>query len=241
MICHAPLPCTLLYCVENKFQISPGGDILKKMKIGILFVLAALLLVSVVSADTISGTMIYPSNSGNYFDVSLADGTKAPLWCVELHKDINVGSYQFERYSSLDPSIPVGTTVPWDLINYLCNHHDATHWKEYQLAIWYFIDPTQTPAVVNAYLNGRGDHTFDSYDTGVYNALIADTIANGDGFTPGPGDCYAVVLYVTSTTQMVFYCAQVPTTAPEFPTLALPMGMLIGVVGAVYVVKGREK
>jgi hypothetical protein len=29
--------------------------------------------------------------------------------------------------------------------------------------------------------------------------------------------------------------------APEFPTLALPLAMLIGIIGVVYVIKGREK
>jgi hypothetical protein len=32
-----------------------------------------------------------------------------------------------------------------------------------------------------------------------------------------------------------------PPPVPEFPSVALPMGMIIGIVGLVYVIKGREQ
>ena len=36
------------------------------------------------------------------------------------------------------------------------------------------------------------------------------------------------------------FCYMPPTNAPEFPTLALPVGMMIGMVGLVYAVMKRE-
>jgi hypothetical protein len=52
----------------------------------------------------------------------------------------------------------------------------------------------------------------------------------------GISDSYGVLLDDVTVTEEG---NNVP--APEFPTLALPLAMLIGIIGVVYVIKGREK
>ena len=91
-------------------------------------------------------------------------------------------------------------------------------------------------------------------------AKYAELVGLADGnksFVPGCGQKYAVVLYhptgtyenpaqASHPTQAIFLVLTKPTCpdpgipAPEFPSLALPAGMLIGMVGLVYFVRGRE-
>lgn len=236
------------------------------MKIGILLALAVLALVSVVSADLpspIHGSLSWHSADDafpNYVDVlvtSPTDNTDLPAvsypgFCVDEPLSIWVNSqYDWDVYSSIDLVTYPGKTVDWNRVNYVLNHKNGAKWPAVQAAVWHFADPYTFPS---GWLTDSGQNQWYPEIGAQYNALITDAQTNGGSFKPDCSDSshnkYAIMLYATNgpagTTypyQRIFLEKDLPpcTSAPEFPTLALPVAMLIGVVGVVYVIRGREK
>jgi len=206
--------------------------VIREIKIGILLVFAALMLVSVASAGTLTGTIV--SGSGDYFGIKLADGTRFTGWCAEENLNIYYDKYVFTTYDSRS-SFPVGTQETWNKINYVMNHpvtaHGTATWHEIQAAVWYFME-TSPP----------WNSGIDPVNMNIYTDLVnAANSPAGANFIPGPGDQYAVILKVSGY-QAIFYMVTVPEIpAPEFPTVALPVAMIIGVVGVVQVIRNRKE
>lgn len=222
---------------------------MRKSKFGILLVFALLTLVSVVSAalpSLVTGEIIYPVPQ-SYYNVNIKSGGSGELtnsppvfqdsWCVDsVHHIYANKDYTFNVVSSLtNPSFP-NVIVKWKQINYVLNMR--TTWG---------LDAVTTQAVLWHY---DGGVIGSGYDPTKYNAAIAATdafILANPHWAPGCGQVYAVVLQPKELTlglqsQIIIVERPVPCTpTPEFPTLALPVGMIVGVLGLVYTVKTREK
>jgi hypothetical protein len=214
---------------------------MSKYRTGILIILAILALVSVASAADITASVNYPATI-SYWDVDVTSGNALlPTmnnylgWCGNSTTFITPGSQGFDVYSSLNPgSLPsYMATMDWNRINYILNHKGAgyvasTDWPAVQAAIWYFDGQTYPL----------------SYDVAKFTAIKDDAIANGGGYVPPVGSPFAVILWKADSIQMIFVEKTrttsdnpPPTPSPEFPSLALPVGMIVGMVGLVYVVK----
>jgi len=107
----------------------------------------------------------------------IADNTGYPGWCVDLFHNITPGTtYQAKVYSSYDGALPGDLQdSDWDMVNYLLNNKQGSR-DDIQNAIWYFIGGGAYPSDPDA------------------QAMIADALANGEGFVPGAGQITAVVV-----------------------------------------------
>lgn len=212
---------------------------------GILLLISILALVPAASAAlpaTVGGTLIYKpaSHPNDYYQADLQTGTNPELpsgihalFCANQHTTIYTGWHEWSVYTSLKP-VPVGATADWDRINYVINHPDTLHgratWHELQAAFWHY----------------QGDSppyhsSINPYNTDIYQDLIADADANGEGFVPQSGETYAVVMYISQTVQPSMTFEPVPYPTPEFPSAAIPVVLLIGMLGAVFVLKSRRQ
>jgi hypothetical protein len=225
---------------------------MKKLTLGILVFVVLLAMTSAVSATGWAVTAV-PKVPGNiepgnpsYFNIQVtqsADTNKLPLgtyvgWCSDSQTNIQSGqSYVFTAYSTLEdnppPAGPAGEN--WYNVNYVINNDYLKQWQAIQAAFW-----TWDGGIVNGW----------NYNLGDYNTLIAGATAN-PGFVPGCDPTkgypqsfkYSIILYSPGV-QTIFLektteCQ--PPNAPEFPSMALPVGMLIGLVGLVFVIKTREQ
>ena len=130
----------------------------------------------------------------------------------------------------------------WSAINYIINHKPSgVSYKVIQAVIWHYDgapDGYPNPAPPGAPL--------EPYSHSDYDALLSIVEANaGNTYVPGNTGVYAVILWQKENNQVIFVEGQMnervpPPPVPEFPSVALPAGMVIGVVGLVYFVKGRE-
>jgi hypothetical protein len=224
---------------------------LRKYRFGIFMVIALLAMVSVVSADLPSVVHGYVTQSGSepsYFDVQIDSGGSGELlnglhhygWCsdsdpINLHYIYLNQHYDFHVESSL----PYHTTIPgvnWQAVNYVINTYKGLDKYTLQRLIWSY--------------DGPGPYSWGSPDmTAVTNARIA-TNAYLEAHPDWVPRCdqqqsYAVILKADGVVQQIFIelpvsCPDPGIPVPEFPTFALPAGMIIGLVGLVYFVKGRE-
>jgi hypothetical protein len=214
---------------------------MRKMKFGILLVFAVLALVSVASAAVPALVTAHIATPGtathSYWDVDVTTGggdipaaSDYVGWCADSQSGISSGTHIFNVYSSLEAP-PIGLpTADWQKINYVINHKDGANPSTIQAVIWHYdggVIPWTYPLEP------------------VDNAKVADLIAAAEAnpsYVPGPGDIYAVILWSSRTAQPLFIEIPIPTIpSPEFPTLALPVAMLIGVVGAVQYVRARKE
>jgi len=149
-------------------------------------------------------------------------------WKGEILKLMKVDISIEEKMSKLN----------WDKINYVINHKNGAKWDTVQAVIWHYLG--EAPP----YTGG----SIDGYDTGKYQELIDNADLHGVGYSPYCREKYAIILY-QSGLQAIFAEVSVPTVdctnpppipTPEFPTIALPAGMLVSLVGLIYLVRGRE-
>jgi hypothetical protein len=161
-------------------------------------------------------------------------------WCVDaddiIYYPVNYNNCRL--YSSYDNEVPNYVAVDdWDKINYIVNQfrdgaYSGATYKEVQAAIWYF---TPRDHDVSYYVaDAEWTIGWDLYDD-----IVADANANGDGFFPGYNDVVGIVCDNGECVQVVFV-ELVFTPVPEFPVLAVPVGLLVGMVGVVAMIKGRE-
>lgn len=213
---------------------------MKKMKVGILLVLAVLALVSVASAAlpaSVTAKVSFPGPN-SYFDVDITSGGNYYLpndndylgWCADS-QIAGLGSGNV--YVPYDSRVgaPVGMhTVDWNKVNYIINNKGAASKGAIQQAIWY-------------YDNGRTAWPGEPYLESEVQALIADADANGAAYVPAmPGEKYIVILWKNANVQPVIIEVPIPeNNIPEFPTLALPIAMMIGIVGVVQYIRTREE
>ena len=239
------MPCTgasqlfIFYGGKNSIILKEEW-VMKKMKIGIMLVLAVIALVSVASAalpSSVTASISHPGSS-SYFDVDITSGGNTYLptmndylgWCADSHK-IGLGpGTTFTPYDMRYENPPIHT-ADWNRINWILNHKNGAMPGSVQQAIWYFD-------------NGRIGSSWAPFDETEVQALIEDANDNGGGYVPvSEGLKYAVILYNREVLQPVFIEATIPKPPemPEFPTLALPVAMLVGLVGVVYTIRSREE
>jgi hypothetical protein len=210
---------------------------MRKMKFGILLVFAVLALVSVASAAlpaSVTATITHPGPA-SYFDVDVTSGGNFDLpnandylgWCGSSEL-VGIGPGNvFTPYDSRG-TLPSGiNTVQWNQVNYVINHKGTANAATIQALIWYY---------------DGGIIPWGTVEVAKFNALKADADANPAYVPSVPGEKYAVILWKTTGVQPVFIEVPIPSIpTPEFPTLALPVAMLIGVVGAVQYVRARKE
>ena len=207
--------------------------------------IALLAIVSVVSADQATITF-YPNNAAKnvYWDIDVTSGSALiPTandyvgWCADMGVSIGEGTHTFDVFSSLDPSSlpPAIEDQNWDKINWVINHKDGADWKTVQAVIWHYLGKS-----------APFHSSIDGWSETKYTELITNADKYGTGYVPFCKQKYAVILYLKGY-QPIFAEVDIPGNcinpppAPEFPTLALPAGMIIGLVGLVYFVRGREE
>jgi len=229
-----------------------GKISMRKLRIGILMVLALLTTVSVVSAALpapVKADIDYSFNYHHYWIVDvitgppeLPPGTGYNSWCSDMQHTMSDGIHWFTAYSSVDPNLAsqyTGPTEDWNKVNWIINNKNANP-SITQAAIWHYDGAPP----------GDPHHsTIGSYTHSDYQAYI-DLVDLHAGFVPTCGQLYAVILYNSTNPEQVIFVEMPLTTCPnpgtggtavpEFPSLALPAGMIIGMVGFVYFIKVRD-
>jgi hypothetical protein len=221
---------------------------MKKMKFGILMVVAVLLLVSAVSAAipaggaavTAKGT--YPF-AGSYWgievitsavpsDLPVASGYAG--WCVDANNGMSKNvPIDFTAYSSLNTVPAFIPSADWNKINYILNHKHAD-WKITQAAMWHYDGMSLDPYPTHDNVVGYSEAAYDLY--------IAQVEAHGADYVPKCGKLYAIILYKRGVQAVIVEGHTIPCdNTPEFPTLALPVAMLIGVIGTVEYIRTRKE
>lgn len=129
-----------------------------------------------------------PSVGTSYFNNTVTGSVNGyyTAWCVDVDHAISIGTeYQGQAFSSLG-ALPAGVVdhpENMDLVNYVLNQDYLSQGMSYgdiQLAIWMLIDDTTTEP--------------GPYTPGHAEAIVADALANGEGFVPSCGDILAVVV-----------------------------------------------
>lgn len=118
--------------------------------------------------------------NGNYF-----------AWCVDADTSIEPGpTYKPIAYFSTDPLPPSLPQTNWNYINYIINHKQGNS-TDIQFAIWHYVGGP-IPA-----------HELEFYPpTATFSNIVADALANGGSFVPGPGQVVAVILDLGPNIQM---------------------------------------
>jgi hypothetical protein len=213
---------------------------------GLIVILSLLTLVSAVSAVLPSeATGTISPGSTSYLDVMFSSINSIPTIDLQMNKVYpgwsayslsanKSGSHSFEVYSSLGALPDTIPKADWNKINYILNNKETYDKNVIQAAIWH-------------YTNSTVPSDFPSYDHTEYNRLVSAAEANGGDFIPIPQQKYAAVLFSPNTgnqEQNQLIIVELPVQsipAPEFPSLALPVAMMLGIIGSVYFVKGRKE
>jgi hypothetical protein len=225
--------------------------IMRKMKIGILLALAILALVSVASALPASTTAsVYVQTAGpSYFKVTTATGdSELPAaaydgWCAGLFiHGVKDQTKPYAVYSSLGDVSTLPDyikTTNWNKVNWILNNPNA-NWKITQAAMWKVEDGAGETYPSDYYTAGYSESDFNDYMN----------LVNAQGtFVPGEKQYFAAIMIKEFTDGGVKVIGQpvivptyiAPPTVPEFPTLALPIGMLIGLAGVVEYVREKKE
>jgi len=123
----------------------------------------------------------------SYFDVNLSnvpagyDVTNGTYhdWCVDITAGMtrSPAIHQVRLHSSFNPPGDLATQK-WDMVNYILNHKQGSA-LDIQEAIWYFVNfgtgysPTSSVALT----------------------IVNDTLANGTGFVPRPGQTISIICF----------------------------------------------
>jgi hypothetical protein len=237
-------------------RVTPGGVCMKKIKFGILIVIAMLALVSVASAlpSTIDINGRPVSITSSYFKINVVSvnpmgDTDIPLgtnraMCMDF---LTSGGNPLGTWKVYDTRTVNNGDLPayfvhipnWNKVNWIANHENAD-WRITQAAIWKLdgacvSDPTPGdcyPAF--GYASGYSRAAFDAYWTQVQ--------AQGS-FVPTYGEYYAALLIKedSKVQPMAVRVYIPPNEVPEFPTLALPVALLVGIIGAVAYVRTKKE
>jgi hypothetical protein len=200
--------------------------------------------------------MHYPNAPNAYWGVDiLAPGVNPEIpanpgydgYCIDPNHYLNNGgTYAFTAYTTLDGGAQYQTEHPgapnavWNKVNYILNNDPSTadasqKWVLRQAAIWHY------DGMPTGYPTGGGLPSYSTTEYSAYINQIDTAVANGWQL-PLCNANYAVILYQEGK-QIVI----IPTpldrcdNSPEFPSLALPVGMLIGLVGMVQFMRTRQE
>ena len=205
----------------------------KSIAISIVLMLSGILITTALAAYPISNvTMNVVDGTDSYFLTTLtgipagediSDGDYLG-WCVETKVELPRSTdYTVTLYSSLDPPASL-VGEAWDMVNYILNNKAVGADKiDIQAAIWYFIklDPDWPTPGYYAY-DPYGDNRYGGNPPSAETqAMVADALLNGDGYTPGPGDVLAVICMPTNGVQISIVeleipCEQPPGLSPGF-------------------------
>ena len=133
------------------------------------------------------------------------DGNPWAGWCVDAPHSMYSGhAYKVKLYSCYDPDLPAfAARDNWDMISYLITQRNKEwgiydrdwssnyHKQAFQDAVWYL----------------KGGGTYPPAGS-LARQFADDALANGDGFIPGPGEYYAVILFPDTSTNNNQYRAQ---------------------------------
>jgi hypothetical protein len=148
-------------------------------------------------------------------------------WCVDVRTEmaLSPATHAVFLYSSTSPPGELANEA-WDLINYVLNHKQGGV-QDIQQAIWYFM-----------YIDGDGEYVPSST---IASMIINDTLENGNGFIPGPGQVTAVICYPTilfpnqPDVQISIIEVASDPVVPEFPsTLMLTIMLTTSLAVLVY-------
>lgn|GEM_PF-7003163 len=144
---------------------------------------------------------------------------------------------RYQVYSSLGTLPATLPIVEWNKINYIINNKGTSDRYAIQAALWHYSgDPIPSD--------------YPSFDKKECDKIIAAADLNGENFVPTTGQKYAVILYSPESSSEKtkgkdhFIVIELPfpsIPAPEFPSLAIPVGMVLGLAGSVYFIKGRHE
>ncbi len=175
----------------------------------------------------------------SYFDTALSevpsgyDVTNATYrgWCVDVRTNMarSPATHTVLLYASTSPPGELANES-WGMINYVLNHKQGSV-QDIQEAIWYFmhIDGLYTPSSTAAW------------------AIINDTLENGGGFIPGPGQVTAVICYPTvlfpnqPDVQISIIEVESNKVISEFPSALVLTPIMLTLSLAVLVCARKEK
>jgi hypothetical protein len=214
--------------------------LMRKLKVGILLLVVLLAMVSVASAalpSSVTATLTFPGSS-SYYEVYVSSGgleipTGAYIgWCADSETYGVVSPATYVPYDSRVEAPSGMHYVDWKRVNYIINHDDGYMKGSIQRAVWYYDGGgTSWPdADGGAYTDAEVKALTDAAD-----AMPSDYVPSS------PGEVYAVILWNNANVQPIFIEVPIGSDVPEFPTLAVPVGMLIGLVGVVEVVRTRKE
>lgn len=116
----------------------------------------------------------------NVPDGYIVDDGEYAGWCVDQLHYIYGVEYTVALYSSYDTNLPdYALDDDWDMVNYILNHKQGTK-VEIQDAIWYFINGGHMPGSTAG------------------QAMVADALANGEGYVPSEGSPVAIIVDILS-------------------------------------------
>jgi hypothetical protein len=226
---------------------------MKKLKFGILVIIGILALVSAAAAvngDQITVNIDHNTNMGGYWTIHVLN--QAPLetapqllpigdytgFCSDYWGRVSDDkTFTPNIYSSLVGAFPVNSpaaSINWYKINYILNQN--VNYKVKQAAIWHYDGDSAAAYPEYSEISGYSHTDYDN--------LIADTELYGESYRVGYGGKFAVVLWDEKYHYQEIFAVTLRdrnTSAPEFPSIALPVGLIIGMIGLVYTIKTREK
>jgi hypothetical protein len=205
---------------------------MKKYTLGILLFVVILAMVSAVSAfpSTVTATVSQPGPHPSYFDIKITSSADPLLptgtyvgWCSDSQHHINVPfTGTFTAYSTLLTNpVPAGQPENWYKVNYIINNDAGKDFHSIQAAFWHY---------------DGGPFTGWTFNAADYTTLTTAADLN-PGFVPGCGQRYAVALIREGTQTIFLETTKTCENVPEFPSMALPVALLIGCIGVVYFVK----
>jgi hypothetical protein len=232
---------------------------MKKVKSIILIAIAVLALVSVASATLPAYPVVanpsFDQSLPSYWNIVVTTGTLPELpvsgdhyfgWCSDYNGHLPYsGTHTFHAYSTLDgagASVNIGVlpgpTVNWSAINYIINHKGSYSWRIIQAVMWHYDGKVNPP------FDEGSIGAWTSADQALYDAFVKNVEANaGTNYAPPSTGKYAIFLWDTAGVQGIFVeglMTNRPPPVPEFPTVALPIAMMVGMVGVVQFLKKRE-
>lgn len=154
-----------------------------------------------VPEGDIYGAVFKRNSDESYWNVTLSNipngfgplnNTEYRGWCVdEILTLVSNILHPIKLYSSYDPELQTKCDYchdeDWDKVNYLLNHKDPTATKEeIQEAVWYFVNGGHWPTSLKA------------------QAMINDSIANGNGFVPSTGEYVMIIVDAGPNKQLTF-------------------------------------
>jgi hypothetical protein len=188
--------------------------------------------------EWVLANVTYPG-SVSCFDVDLMDGFwEVPKandylgWCIGSKPDQLQGKFEFIAHSSLLPTegLPDGISdVNWKKVNYVINHKNGADKYTVQAVIWHYY--------------GGQSHTWGTVNPDKYAELVEAADAHPD-YIPQYPENHSVIFWGTTVAQPVFIEAQTlcPPCGncggiPEFPSQILPIALIVGILGAVQLIR----